>query len=282
MSDTIFDLDKVDENIRNSELVYDEMEDCFMQSYYLGSCLNIMPSGKYYLPFACSNVTEEEAEKDHEYYVLMEAELDEINAHITSGEGDPTDMFITRQYDIDGVIALLELNIRKCSNDIYLIDSREDIKELTKLGYDIDNINCGFSDEYVVCEKCNKAIYVYSSMPDCATINESELLCGDCIREDKTKQEQLIEDVINNPKRAIAILTEKILEEHGFKKCSCDSEGNICKFETGLHTHMTDDPTKILENAISRNPYKEYIFEVTDANMFGVEYTIWNRDKNME
>jgi hypothetical protein len=30
--------------------------DCEQQSIYLGSVFNIMPSGKYYMPFACSNV----------------------------------------------------------------------------------------------------------------------------------------------------------------------------------------------------------------------------------
>ena len=60
---------------------------------YLGSILSIMPSGKYYMPWACSNVTEEEAAKDEAFREALESEAEEAGLSLESGEGNPLDMF---------------------------------------------------------------------------------------------------------------------------------------------------------------------------------------------
>jgi len=60
---------------------------------YLGSCLAMFPSGKYYMPWACSNVTEEEAAEDEEYREALEAVAEENGGWIAAGEGDPCDVF---------------------------------------------------------------------------------------------------------------------------------------------------------------------------------------------
>lgn len=82
-----------------------------VKSVFLGTVFSIMPSGKYYMPFACSNVElcvrckglgceycgnsgSREAYEDE----LMNEALDEyaskIGAYVTSGEGDSCDIFI--------------------------------------------------------------------------------------------------------------------------------------------------------------------------------------------
>ena len=68
---------------------------------YLGSVLNLAPSGKYYTPFACSNVTEEEAEKDELFFEQLEAELESIGCFLESSEGDPCDLFATESRDVE-------------------------------------------------------------------------------------------------------------------------------------------------------------------------------------
>jgi hypothetical protein len=47
-----------------------------MKTVWLGTVMGLAPSGKYYLPFACSNVTEEEANADEEYWSELEEELE--------------------------------------------------------------------------------------------------------------------------------------------------------------------------------------------------------------
>lgn len=69
----------------NAEIV--NLDDCFMKTVWLGTVMGLAPSGKYYLPFACSNVTEEEADTDEEYWSELEEEL-EANGMILLFEDD--------------------------------------------------------------------------------------------------------------------------------------------------------------------------------------------------
>lgn len=78
------------------------LEPCGEQCYegthqvYLGSCLSLSPSGKYYTAFACSNVTETEAERDEAWWAALERAAEKHGLFVTSGEGDPTDIFVGR------------------------------------------------------------------------------------------------------------------------------------------------------------------------------------------
>lgn len=126
METKIFDLEYIKNQIAQEIPQYDEMEDFWYVRYYVGSVFNHVPSGKYYTPFACSNVefckscldagdvpcTEDtpctppddyedstseyhcEACQDATWYKQAQDELHFIDAFLESGEGDPTDLFI--------------------------------------------------------------------------------------------------------------------------------------------------------------------------------------------
>ena len=59
---------------------------------YLGSCLNIAPSGKYYMPWT-SNQTAEDERKDSAWYQALDEVAAKHGGFISSGEGDATDLF---------------------------------------------------------------------------------------------------------------------------------------------------------------------------------------------
>ena len=77
-------------------------EDCIKDSFnneqyiavYYGNILDINPSGKYYTPWANSNVSEEEAEEDEEFWEEIERVLSEKGLWYESGEGDALDIYI--------------------------------------------------------------------------------------------------------------------------------------------------------------------------------------------
>jgi len=73
-------------------------EDNFKVTVYIGSVLHFSPSGKFYMPWS-TNVTEKEAEKDIAYWTAFEKVTDKFNMFGENGEGDPTDLFLTRVYD---------------------------------------------------------------------------------------------------------------------------------------------------------------------------------------
>ena len=112
-----------------SEESYKDMNGNTLKSVFIGTCFNIMPSGKYYQPFACSNVEKcskcdgkgeitnpnaktvecpvchglgsEEAYKDQVMQEALENFADKYCAFVHSGEGDPCDMFVSIVVDED-------------------------------------------------------------------------------------------------------------------------------------------------------------------------------------
>lgn len=68
---------------------------------FLGTVFALTPSGKYYMPWACSNVTEEEANQDEEWREAVEEELAKHGMFLTSGEGDPCDLFAGESRDVE-------------------------------------------------------------------------------------------------------------------------------------------------------------------------------------
>jgi len=82
---------------RELELVAEPVEDeCGnkVKGIYLGSVFSLTPSGKYYTPWACGNVDEEEVKDDQEWWDALEKQAAERGLFITSGEGDPTDIYV--------------------------------------------------------------------------------------------------------------------------------------------------------------------------------------------
>ena len=75
----------------------------------IGSVFSVMPSGKYYMPWACSNVTLREAERDERYMAALERAADKFGGWIESGEGDPCDLFFGLPWDAvkDEVLAAI-------------------------------------------------------------------------------------------------------------------------------------------------------------------------------
>ena len=77
----------------------------------------------------------------------------------------------------------------------------------------------GFSDEYSVCEHCNKA---FRTSPDSYSwvanywIGDGFIICEDCVKEDYA--EEYLESLQNNPHTANTILSDVEMENAGYEK----------------------------------------------------------------
>ena len=91
----IFNISELQTQLSKAEIETDNEGRKFRQ-VFIDTVFNLLPSGKFYTPYAHSNVTEEEAEKDEDWYAEAEFELDKINAFLVSGEGDPCDLFVVQ------------------------------------------------------------------------------------------------------------------------------------------------------------------------------------------
>ena len=84
-------------NPNDDMIVDDDFNDCKYASLYVGSCLSIFPSGKFYMPWACSNIENvREALLDECYREALEKRLDSLGLWMESGEGDPLDIFFCK------------------------------------------------------------------------------------------------------------------------------------------------------------------------------------------
>ena len=87
-----FDFKKIKEDLVNDPEEYQDEEGYYYKSKYLGSVMDISPSGKYYTPLA-SNVTEEDVIIDQIFWEKLEEDAEKEDIIIIHGEGDPTDVF---------------------------------------------------------------------------------------------------------------------------------------------------------------------------------------------
>lgn len=98
----IFDVQDIRRRIDEEEW---HSEDTFTEerTVYLGTVFALMPSGKYYTPWANSNVTEDEASEDEKWREQVDEELESVGLHLISGEGDPCDLFAAEWRDKEDV-----------------------------------------------------------------------------------------------------------------------------------------------------------------------------------
>lgn len=73
----------------------------YESAFFLGSVFTLTPSCKYYMPWARSNVTDAEAERDARWFEALEKVCDKYGLYHRSGEGDPCDIFVAMGVDID-------------------------------------------------------------------------------------------------------------------------------------------------------------------------------------
>jgi hypothetical protein len=90
------------ELIEDTDNLYAE-DDFKYYADFIGTVFYVMPSGKFYMPWACSNITWLEAAQDHCFREGLESELDKHGFWLESGEGDPCDLFICHAFEGDKI-----------------------------------------------------------------------------------------------------------------------------------------------------------------------------------
>ena len=89
-----FSLEELLEKVSKEDLIEVE-QGRFERHLFIGTVFTLTPSGKYYMPWS-TNVTEEEANADEEWFEEVQSALSDIGLFLTSGEGNPCDMFVAK------------------------------------------------------------------------------------------------------------------------------------------------------------------------------------------
>lgn len=106
--DTGLDFDAIAKAVDAEGMPHEYDSGMWERSIFLGTVFTLTPSGKFYMPWACSNVSEEEANKDQEWWEVVDEELERRGLFTSAGEGCPTDMHVGRVLTDEEIDALTD------------------------------------------------------------------------------------------------------------------------------------------------------------------------------
>lgn len=90
---TIWNISGIRAQLNKEYWEYDSMMEGWVRKVFIGHWCSCVPSGKYYTPWANSNVTEAEAKEDQRWWDKSDQELAQIGCYLDTGEGCATDIF---------------------------------------------------------------------------------------------------------------------------------------------------------------------------------------------
>lgn len=135
------------------------------------------------------------------------------------------------------------------------------------------NHNIEWSDEWFSCGECGGAVRSrpdsWDWTPSYHIFNECEVICVECVTNNKNIQEEYLKELIDNPNICNLLIDD--LTEHGFEELECG-------FESGWHGR-NDSPEDILKAAQKKMPECEFVFGDLSPSQFAVEYCLYARKK---
>lgn len=125
--------------------------------------------------------------------------------------------------------------------------------------------NTIYSDDYYICDCCNKAHFLNNGYTYLCDIT----ICPECMRnihQSSDYFDEYLKSLINNPENADKYLSDRVLKSIGFKKVSH-------VYRVGLHEGDNDTPEKILKE------YQKFdvIFKILEQNPFETVYCVYIR-----
>lgn len=125
-----------------------------------------------------------------------------------------------------------------------------------------------YSDDCYHCDCCGYLVHINHYAPRTNHwLATDGIYCIDCVKEEM--QEEYVESLVNSFKSANTLLSEKELEEYGYRKLNKE-------FAYGLHNidELGSSPIRVLE-LLKENGYDNVIFSIEDANMFETTFSVY-------
>lgn len=141
-----------------------------------------------------------------------------------------------------------------------------------------------WSDEYMGCSKCYKAVRCspdsYGWQASYVWVSDCEVVCHECIEEHKDIREDVVTGYVNQDNKAVPYWFYDYMEDMGFV---CYSPDEYCKqYASGWHEGQTDNPREIAESIEKELPNHDYMFKVDGVEQFDVHFSVYLRQKEME
>jgi len=139
-------------------------------------------------------------------------------------------------------------------------------------GYELE-----WEDEWSTCYHCGKAFRTspdsYCWQPAYVALNDCELICRNCLKENPSWVEEYLEELEDNPRQALNN-PDINPAEFGYVKLEGD-------FESGFHPGQTADPKKIFKR-LEEAGHKRILFQIDDVGQFDTRFSVWKKKPEEE
>lgn len=143
-------------------------------------------------------------------------------------------------------------------------DLPDDRNLLEKMGCAVE-----WEDEWTDCCDCGKLVRTspdsYSWQRHWVLLNECEVVCLDCLKEDRGYAEHYLRKLEDDAD--MAVMRQLDPTDYGYERVGSESHD----YETGWHPGQNDSPAKVLEHLHSRG-ITRVVFQVSESSQF---YSKW-------
>ena len=145
-----------------------------------------------------------------------------------------------------------------------------------------DNIEVDWSDEWMACSDCGKAVRSspnsYGWETSWVWASDCEIVCRECVENSKDDVIEFYQNCLEGTAtRALPSWMQPMVEDAGFK--CLESEDAYCtRFESGFHPGQNDTPEGCLKLAKEILPHKfDYVFVITGVGQFDIHWAMFVR-----
>jgi len=178
---------------------------------------------------------------------------------------------VTYSYEWESYTIPCDIYGKEEKTCLLLSKNSEFLEEYLSYLEDTDkNFYWNYEDQYVWSEA--EDTYYYKDDNEYLSLENGDIIGKWTIENDFNSdvQEDILENFLNNPKKALAMFVEdEVFEKMGFEKRSCD-------FKNGWYG-KEDDPIEILENLQQHG--LDVLFQIDGFNPYEIEFCVWTRVK---
>lgn len=141
-------------------------------------------------------------------------------------------------------------------------------------------VNGEWYDEFDKCCHCGKLFRTkpdsYSWKPYFVSLNDGDMMCGDCVL-DPDFFDDVLNEFVNNPERVVAFCDDRELIERGWSRFNTEHQ-----FENGWHPGQTDNPRLIFEQIEKEFSNHDILFWLDENSQFYIGFSAFIKPQERE
>lgn len=161
-----------------------------------------------------------------------------------------------------------------------IIANWNEVPDHIKNGLELRGFGTEWLDEWIVIHNQNNSCSeAYRSIPDCYSWTPSYIIGihGEAMGLNEAQENpESYFDLLMNDHNVAMTFRGIHPAEHGWVQY--DPAGEVQEYENGFHAGMDDSPAAVLEEAQSKYPDHNFMFQISENSQFYTRFTLWMRE----